>query len=68
MSTRWVHNDVTGSGDVFASHGFRAWLDYSDAPNLAVCDCGWAPELGEHFVIHQEQRSTDGQPAREGRP
>ena len=31
-----------------SSRGFRAWLA---EPNerLVVCDCGWAPELGEHY-------------------
>ena len=33
--------------------GFRAWLDEPDTPRLVRCDCGWAPELGEHYMVPQ---------------
>lgn len=36
--------------------GFRAWLALpSDV--LAVCDCGWAPELGRHYRVVERERS-----------
>jgi hypothetical protein len=43
-----VHNHVRPTTRRLGSRGFRAWLA---EPNerLVVCDCGWAPELGEHY-------------------
>ncbi len=44
-----VHNQVRPTR--IGRRGFRAWFAALDAPNLTACDCGWAPELGEHFTI-----------------
>jgi hypothetical protein len=44
-----VHNNVRPTR-VLGSRGFRAWLQ-SPASTLAVCACGWAPQLGQHFRV-----------------
>ena len=31
-----------------SSSGFRAWLSAPNPKRWEVCDCGWAPELGQH--------------------
>jgi hypothetical protein len=43
-----VHNRVWPRIALNAN-GFRAWLQ-SPADYLEVCNCGWAPQLGEHFT------------------
>ena len=45
-----VHNHVTPTRHP-GSRGFRAWLAAPDPDRLEACDCGWAPELGQHFRI-----------------
>jgi hypothetical protein len=46
-----VHNSVRPTRRLGAN-GFRAWLvDVDDDRNArrVVCDCGFAPELGQHY-------------------
>ena len=43
-----VHNSVWPRQQLGAN-GFRAWLQ-TPAENLAVCRCGSARELGEHYI------------------
>jgi hypothetical protein len=45
-----VHNFVRPTRRL-GSRGFRAWLDSADRADLVRCECGWAPELGEHFRV-----------------
>jgi hypothetical protein len=49
-----VHNNVQPARRL-GTRGFRAWLVPANQPGLAVCGCGWAPELGPHF-----RPGTDG--------
>jgi hypothetical protein len=46
-----VHNHVRPTRRL-GSNGFRAWLSAPDPARLRVCACGWAPELGRHFIVH----------------
>ena len=43
-----IHNHVLPTRRL-GSRGFRAWLAPSNAPQLEVCACTWASELGRHF-------------------
>ncbi len=43
-----VHNPVWPRQQLDAN-GFRAWLQ-APAEHLVVCRCGWATELGEHYI------------------
>ena len=43
-----VHNHVRPQGRL-GMNGFRAWLSPAGTARLEVCDCGWAPKLGQHF-------------------
>lgn len=55
-----VHNHVTPTRRL-GSRGFRAWLSpREDRPRLAVCNCGWAPELGRHFRVRRARTARDG--------
>ena len=45
-----VHNSVRPTRRLGA-RGFRAWLSPKDREGLKLCDCGWAPELGQHFRV-----------------
>lgn len=45
-----VHNHVKPTRQL-GTRGFRAWLAAPDPERLEVCDCGWAPGLGQHFRI-----------------
>jgi hypothetical protein len=45
-----VHNNVRATGRL-GSRGFRAWLT-GPSDRLSVCECGWAPELGEHYRVN----------------
>ena len=58
-----VHNQVRPASPI-GLNGFRAWIaapddderigkDYRDRDPYSVerCDCGWAPELPEHFRV-----------------
>ena len=44
-----VHNSVRPARRL-GERGFRAWLQVPD-DRLEVCLCGWAFELGRHFVV-----------------
>ncbi len=44
-----VHNHVYPVTREPGERGSRIWLTPPNAAKLEVCDCGWAPELGEHF-------------------
>jgi hypothetical protein len=48
---RLVHNSVMPPSRRQGVRGARYWLADSGAPNLIVCDCGWAPELGPHYRV-----------------
>jgi hypothetical protein len=43
-----VHNHVRPVRRLGA-RGFRAWLS-PPSDQLSPCPCGWAPELGHHFI------------------
>jgi hypothetical protein len=43
-----VHNHFRPAR--LGSRGFRAWLQ-EPGNNLLGCDCGWAPELGQHYTV-----------------
>lgn len=54
--------------------GFRAWLDKPDADyGKVLCRCGWAPELGKHYmgkafsVLARRPRTTKERKANAGR-
>jgi hypothetical protein len=40
-------------------NGFRAWIQKPDS-RLIKCDCGWARQLGEHYMY--PLRRAEGQP------
>jgi hypothetical protein len=44
-----VHNSVRPTRHL-DTRGFRAWLQ-PKTESLAVCDCGWAVELGPHYRV-----------------
>ena len=44
-----VHNRVP-SRRTLGVDGFRAWLEIPN-PRIEVCNCGWAPEIGEHYRV-----------------
>lgn len=47
-----VHNHVSPRAKL-GENGFRAWL-HGPSPNLRrheICDCGWAPQLPEHYRV-----------------
>jgi hypothetical protein len=47
---RWlVHNQVRPSR-IGGTRGSRMWLA-TDPELLAPCNCGWAPELGQHYRV-----------------
>ncbi len=46
-----VHNNVRPVERRQGTRGSRYWLYPPDPVKLEVCDCGWAPELGEHFRV-----------------
>ena len=48
-----VHNHIRrpARSEDIGVRGFRVWLQltaYDD--DVVVCDCGWAPELGKHYI------------------
>ena len=49
-----VHNHVRPTRRL-GSRGFRAWLA-EPSERLEVCGCGWAAELGEHYLSPQPGR------------
>jgi len=50
-----VHNNVRPTRRL-GSRGFRAWLASPDDTRLEICGCGWAPELGRHFIVRKVGR------------
>lgn len=46
-----VHNHIRPTTRHLGMRGFRAWLQAPDRDRLAVCKCGFAPELGRHFCV-----------------
>jgi len=46
-----VHNNVYPVARKVGERGSRSWLYPPDLEKLEVCDCGWAPELGEHYRV-----------------
>lgn len=54
-----VHNNVVigiTPTRKLGTQGFRAWLVPIELrPLLEVCECGWAPQLGDHFRIKREE-------------
>jgi hypothetical protein len=46
-----VHNNVRPTRRL-NMRGFRAWYESIDRlPDLILCHCQWAPELGAHYII-----------------
>lgn len=50
-----VHNSVRPTRRL-NSRGFRAWLD-APADQYVLCDCGWGPELGDHYRVQRSGQS-----------
>jgi hypothetical protein len=51
-----VHNQVRPPGFPnirLGFDGFRAWTEPEDAPERVRCDCGWAPQLPEHYRVER---------------
>ena len=47
--SQWlVHNNAQPAHPL-GTNGFQAWLQEPDPANRETCNCGWAPELGQHF-------------------
>ncbi len=53
-----VHNTVRPTRHL-GSRGFRAWLDVP-SPEIEVCPCGWASELGVHYRVKDHWRRKGG--------
>jgi hypothetical protein len=53
-----VHNNVQPAGRQ-GTGGFRYWLQPADDERLTVCDCGWAPESGEHYRMRPADEDAD---------
>jgi hypothetical protein len=47
-----VHNHVRPTRRL-GFRGFRAWLADPDPARLIVCECAWAPKLGEHYRVNR---------------
>jgi hypothetical protein len=46
-----VHNHVRHTvRTISGMRGFCAWWGDPD-PRYVVCDCGWRPELGNHYAV-----------------
>lgn len=60
-----VHNHVRPARRL-GTRGFRAWLQAPDdrVTVVTVCECGWAPEVGDHYRVLLEWK--DPPPARHG--
>lgn len=57
-----VHNHVQPPTRRLGLRGFRAWFaPLSD--RLEVCDCGWAPEIGEHYRVVRTTLEADNESA-----
>lgn len=48
-----VHNHIKPQAEL-GLNGFRAWLATS-AKRLEMCPCNWAPHLGTHYRVKEEQ-------------
>jgi hypothetical protein len=51
-----VHNSVRPQ-KTLGRNGFRAWLDELSlfvTPAYTKCDCGWAAELGDHYIVNRQ--------------
>ena len=48
-----VHNNVVPARRV-NTRGFRVWLASPGSNKYIVCDCNWAPELGQHYRINTD--------------
>ena len=46
-----VHNNVVPARRI-GTRGFRVWFASPDSNKYVVCDCDWAPELGQHYRIN----------------
>jgi hypothetical protein len=55
-----VHNSVRPTRRL-GMRGFRAWLQAPGTARLrlAPCNCGWAAELGQHYLVSGD-RPKDG--------
>ena len=60
-----VHNHIKPAR-IIGARGFRAWLESRKAKNITVCDCGWAPELGQHFRVRRKPLVLNQQPESQG--
>jgi hypothetical protein len=45
-----VHNQVYPAAQRPGQRGSRCWLQ-PPSDRLEVCDCGWAPKLGQHYRV-----------------
>jgi hypothetical protein len=46
-----VHNHVRHTASMeYGRNGFRCWTQIKRA-NLALCKCGWRPDLGTHYRV-----------------
>jgi hypothetical protein len=51
-----VHNHVKPASRRMGNRGSRSWLQAPDAsPTVEPCDCGFAPELGQHYRVAKVQ-------------
>ena len=53
-----VHNRVRPARRL-GTRGFRAFLTARDPQRYESCDCGWAPEVGEHYRVRRGQERGD---------
>lgn len=58
-----VHNNVRPTRRL-GQRGFRAWYEpAARSQRLAICYCGWAPELGIHYIVPLPATEPDEQKA-----
>jgi len=55
-----VHNRVRPTARL-GSRGFRAYWARPGA-EFVLCDCGWRPDLGEHYVVAALDAEGDTRP------
>ncbi len=48
-----VHNNIVPTRRI-NTRGFRIWYASPDERKYVACDCGWAPELREHYRINTD--------------
>lgn len=54
-----VHNHVQHEVNTpVGERGFRAWWQLREAtePPLVLCDCGWAPDISEHYRVDLDKQ------------